>query len=238
VADVWEIGGFSVGTPVRVRFGDCVFDSETRELTRLGQRVHLSPKAFQLLERLLERRPKAMSKEQLHALLWPRTFVADTTLTTLVKEARAAIGDEARAPRFIRTIPAFGYAFSGEVRDERRPAPSGLCCRLLAQGAEISLGEGENVLGRGPESVLWLDDETVSRQHARIRVETDRAVLEDLSSKNGTFLRGERVGAPAELHDGDEIRLGDVEVRFRCYRSPQSTRSASPGVGGAGREPS
>lgn len=227
-----------MGTPIRIRFCDCVFDSETRELTRLGQRVHLSPKAFQLLERLLERRPKAVSKEQLHALLWPRTFVADTTLTTLVKEARAAIGDDARAPRFIRTIQAFGYAFSGEVRDERGPAPSGLCCRLLGQGAEISLGEGENVLGRGPESVLWLDDETVSRQHARIRVETDRALLEDLSSKNGTFLRGERVDSPAELHDGDEIRLGTVALRFRCYRSPQSTRSATPGRDGMGREPS
>jgi DNA-binding winged helix-turn-helix (wHTH) protein len=221
---------------MRVRFGDCVFDSETRELTRLGSRVHLSPKAFQLLERLLERRPKALSKEQLHESLWPRTFVADTTLTTLVKETRAAIGDDARAPRFIRTIPAFGYAFSGEVREERGPSPSGLCCRLVGQGSEVNLGEGENVLGRGPDSVLWLDDETVSRRHARIRIENECALLEDLESRNGTFLRSERLRAPAELRDGDEIRLGSVVVRFRCYRSPGSTKSATPGTRGASPE--
>ncbi|MEP6470666.1 MAG: FHA domain-containing protein [Acidobacteriota bacterium] len=212
---------------MRVQFGDCVLDSETRELTRLGERVHLSPKAFRLLELLLERRPKAVSKEQIHGLLWPRTFVEDTALTTLVKEARAAIGDNARAPRFVRTVPAFGYAFSGEAERERGKALTGISCRVVGQGAEVTLAEGDNILGRGEESVLWLDDETVSRRHARIRVGDGKALLEDLSSKNGTFLRGERLEGPAELNDGDEFCVGVVSLRFRRHRTPDSTRSVS-----------
>jgi DNA-binding winged helix-turn-helix (wHTH) protein len=210
---------------MRVQFGDCVLDSETRELTSLGERVHLSPKAFRLLELLLERRPKALSKEELHGLLWPRTFVSDTALTTLVKEARAAIGDKGRAPRFVRTVPAFGYAFSGEVRREN--VRSGISCRLVGQGSEVTLAEGDNILGRGDDSVLWLDDETVSRRHARIRVGEGKALLEDLSSKNGTFLRGERLEGPAELQDGDEFCVGVVPLRFRRYRTPDSTRSVT-----------
>lgn len=212
---------------MRVQFGDCVLDSETRELTRLGERVRLSPKAFRLLELLLERRPRALSKEELHGLLWPRTFVSDTALTTLVKEARAAIGDNGRAPRFVRTVPAFGYAFSGEVRREK--VASGTSCRLVGQGSEVTLAEGDNILGRGEESVLWLDDETVSRRHACIRVGEGKAVLEDLSSKNGTFFQGERLDGPTELQDGDEFCVGVVPLRFRRYRTPDSTRSVTSG---------
>jgi DNA-binding winged helix-turn-helix (wHTH) protein len=210
---------------MRLRFGDCVFDRETRELARLGQPIRVSPKAFRLLELLLERRPRALSKEQLHELLWPRTFVTDAALTTVVKEARAAIADDARV--LIRTVPGFGYAFSGEAQPERALDRTGICYRLVGQGAEVSLAEGDNVLGRGPDSVLWLDHETVSRRHARIRVEGARILLEDLASKNGTFLRGKRIDSPAELRDGDELHLGEVGLRFRRYGAPGSTRSAA-----------
>lgn len=214
---------------MRVRFGDCVLDTETRELSRVGEPIRVAPKVFRLLELLLERRPKAVSKEQFHELLWPRTFVTDAALTSVVKEARAAIGDDARKPRFIRTVPGFGYAFTEDVRPERGSNRPGLSFRIAGQGAEVNLAEGDNVLGRGSDSILWIDHDTVSRRHARIRVEEGRAVLEDLASKNGTFLRGVRVDAPTELADGDEFRLGDVPVRFRRYETPASTRSAARG---------
>ncbi|HEY7575129.1 MAG TPA: winged helix-turn-helix domain-containing protein, partial [Thermoanaerobaculia bacterium] len=173
---------------MRVRFGDCVFDAETRELLCAGRPARVSPKAFQLLGVLLDKRPRALSKDEIHAALWPKTFVADTTLTTLVKELRAVLGDDAEEPRYIRTVPAFGYAFSGEARDVRRRPPSGFFCRLIGPDSEAGLSDGDNVIGRGPESVLWVDDETVSRAHARIRVEGERAILEDLDSHNGTFV--------------------------------------------------
>ena len=212
---------------MRVRFGDCVLDTETRELSRAGEPIRVPPKVFRLLELLLERRPKAVSKEQIHELLWPRTFVSDAALTSVVKETRAAIGDDARKPRFIRTVPAFGYAFSDDVRPERAPDRGDVFHRVAGQGAEVNLAEGDNVLGRGSESILWIDHETVSRRHARIRVDEGKATLEDLGSKNGTFLRGERIEGPAELRDGDEFRLGDVPLRFRRYDTPASTKSTA-----------
>jgi DNA-binding winged helix-turn-helix (wHTH) protein len=213
---------------MRVRFGDCVFDSETRELTRDGRAVRLSPKAFQLLGLLLETRPKALSKDHIHAALWPKTFVADTALTTLVKELRAAIGEEAEEPRFVRTLPAFGYAFSGEAREVRRRPATGFFCRLIGPDSEVGLSEGDNVVGRGPESVLWVDDDTVSRAHARVRVEGLTVTLEDLDSRNGTFVGKRRIHRPTVLRDGDQIRLGHFRLTFRASGSPESTKSTSP----------
>jgi DNA-binding winged helix-turn-helix (wHTH) protein len=215
---------------MRVLFGDCLLDSETRELTRAGQSVHVSPKAFQLLELLLAERPKALAKEVLHERLWPSTFVADTTLTGLVAELRSAIGDDARAPSFIRTLPVFGYSFCGTAMD----APSGAAAqkgcsyRLVWLLREISLGQGENVVGRGPESVAWIDDESVSRRHARIRIAGEEAFLEDLGSKNGTFLKGRRLDSISRLQDGDEIRVGHVSLTFRVFRGEGSTKTAVP----------
>ena len=68
-------------------------------------------------------RPKALSKKALQERLWPSTFVAEANLSNLVAEIRQALGDNARAPRFIRTVHRFGYAFCGEattVRARRR----------------------------------------------------------------------------------------------------------------------
>jgi DNA-binding winged helix-turn-helix (wHTH) protein len=226
---LWEFYGFlREEQPLRLRFGECLFDSETRELTRSGAPVHVSPKGFRLLEILLERRPRAVSRRQLHRLLWPDTFVADATLNSLVAEVRAAIGDESRSARLIRTVPVFGYAFSGEAKSEAGKAGSaGPACRVLWAGRRYDLAPGDNVLGRGPEAAVSLeDDERVSRRHALLHVETDgSATLEDLKSKNGTFLRGKPLKGSAKLEDGDEFVLGDTALQFRCIRGTVSTRS-------------
>src|SRR6266536_2071322 len=111
---------------MRVRFGDCVLDSETRQLFVGGEEVHLQPKAFQFLELLLENRPKALSKDALHEKLWPGTFVSDGTLTSLLAEIRDAVGDDARKSRFVRTVHRFGYAFCGQAQETReRPSAEG-----------------------------------------------------------------------------------------------------------------
>ena len=97
---------------MQVRFSDFVLDTDTRELLRDSRPIHLSPKAFQLLELLVETRPRALPKDTLYNRLWPNTFVVEANLSNLVGEVRAALGDNPRRPRFVRTVHGFGYAFS------------------------------------------------------------------------------------------------------------------------------
>jgi DNA-binding winged helix-turn-helix (wHTH) protein len=206
---------------MRVQIGELLFDGETRDLKRGGAPVHVSPKVFRLLELLLESRPKAVAKEGLIQSLWPGTFVAEGNLARLVAELREAVGDDARKPTLIRTIHGFGYALVGQA-----PAQADVVFRLVLKDREIALEEGENVLGREPDAAAWIDVHSVSRRHARIVVRDGEATLEDLGSKNGTFLRGEAVTAPRALADGDRIRIGTVEMTLRRFTRGVSTESA------------
>ena len=216
---------------VRVRFAEWTFDPSTRELSRNGRAVRLSPKGFELLGYLLERRPDACRKQELHERLWPNTFVSEATLASLVAEVRTALRDNARKPRFVRTVRGFGYAFCGEATEETDPGGTtdeGVCLRLTVGRREVDLREGENVLGRTRDAVVWIEGSSVSRRHARVVVRGDTATLEDLGSKNGTFLRGVRLTEPAPLADGDAFRLGDEWLTFRVYRGTPTDTSGEP----------
>jgi len=204
-----------------------VLDSGTRELACRGRAVPLSPKVFELLELLLERRPGAVAKEAIHDRLWPKSFVSESSLARLAAEARAALADDARKPRYLRTVFGFGYAFCGEAVEERPRVGSGLACRLSIGTQDIPLSPGENVLGRAEGAAVSIPSTKASRRHARIVVEEQRAVLEDLASKNGTFLRGKLIEAPSPLADGDEISIGEVVMTFRITRGEGSTETAS-----------
>jgi DNA-binding winged helix-turn-helix (wHTH) protein len=212
---------------MRIRFGDCVLDSETRQFFVRGEPVHLSSKAFQLLELLLERRPKALSKGQIHDCLWPGTFVSDGRLASLLVEVRSATGDSARKSRFVRTVHGFGYAFSGTAEELRgSPAIAGSrkpIYRLIWGNREIALGPGENLLGREEEAAVWIDDALVSRRHARIVIDETGAVLEDLDSMNGTYLGGKRIKTRRKLADEDELKIGRASMIFRVFKQTAST---------------
>lgn len=215
---------------MRVHFGDCVFDTSARELRRAGRPVHLPPKAFQLLELLLSRRPRPITKAEIRDTLWPDIAVGASSLARVVTDLRSAIGDDARQPRLLRTVHGFGYSFSGETAPEPGPGPKPpdvLACRLLWGDREILLGEGEHLLGRAPDASVRIDSTSVSRRHARIVVSAGRAVLEDLGSKNGTWWRGRRIATPSELADGDVITIGSAVLTFRAPRATVSTQSAA-----------
>ncbi len=209
---------------MRLIFGACVLDTETRQLLRAGEPVHLTPKAFELLQGLLERRPRVLSKAELREQLWPHTHVHEANLPNLVAEVRAAVADDARSPRFIRTVHGFGYAFCGEAAE---PEPAALpeaerpfVYRLAWPGGLAALAEGEYLLGRHANSAVPIEAAAVSRRHARLRISSGQAVLEDLGSRNGTFVMGERLAGPAHLGDGDEFRLGSTLFTFRVFRTP------------------
>jgi DNA-binding winged helix-turn-helix (wHTH) protein len=212
---------------MRLRFADCVFDSDTREVLRTGKPVHVSPKAFALLAVLIERRPKAVSKDELHKILWPETFVSDANLPNLVAELRETLGDDAQEPRILRTVQRFGYAFRAEVAEESDVRPDSPAFRLIWGDREIALRAGENVIGRDEGAALWIDDNLVSRRHARILIDGAGAFLEDLGSKNGTLLGGRKIGSPSRLADEDLITIGPASMIFRILNQTGSTASAS-----------
>jgi DNA-binding winged helix-turn-helix (wHTH) protein len=223
--------GPPIGGLVRISFGEFTLDTESREFFRDGQAVHISPKAFLLLEVLLERRPAAVPKPVLKDRLWPSSHVSEASLASLVAELRFALADDAREPRFIRTVHTYGYAFCGTTdappmaaaapgqRDERT-------CRLVWRDREITLAEGENLLGRDRQAVVWIDSATVSRRHARIVVTDGEALIEDLGSRNGTSVGGKKIQGPVRLADGDHLRLGAATMTFRVFSSSETLPDA------------
>lgn len=213
---------------MRFAFADCVLDSDSREILRAGRSVPLPPKAYALVELLIRQRPRALSKEEIHRHLWRDTHVADASLANLIARLRSALGDSARRPAFIRTVPRFGYAFVGDVEERPSPdaAPQGVpVFKLIWGDREFALREGENILGREQDAAAWIDVHSVSRRHARIVVTGDTATIEDLGSKNGTFLREEAVTQPRALRDGDRLKIGTVPMTVRRYVGGVSTES-------------
>ncbi len=206
---------------MRTRFGEFTLDSATRQLVRDGGEIHISPKAFELLSTLLARRPVVVTKQDLFQTIWPDTFVSEANLNVLVGEVRRAIDDDTRAPRFIRTVHGVGYAFCGEATDIdgaagiRAAHPARFW--LEAKDRIYTLDAGDHTIGRDPRCEVWLNDDSVSRRHARIHVtaEPAAAMLDDLGSTNGTFIGRRRIEEPSALVDGTRIKVGSVELRFR-----------------------
>ena len=211
---------------MKIRFGEYTLDWNRRQLFHEECPVHLQPKALELLKLLIDHRPRALSKAELHERLWPSTFVSDGTLTSLVAELRGTIGDRGRPARFVRTVQRFGYSFVGEVSEFDLSPPRGsTSCWLIWDAGQAVLREGENILGRDRGLAAWFESIEVSRRHARISLTRGEAVLEDLQSRNGTFVRGDRITSPHRLTDGDQIGLGSVRVTFRAAPADASTES-------------
>lgn len=210
---------------MRLAFGGWILDTDARQLLQGAEPAPLSPKALDLLACLIDSRPNALSKDVLHDRLWPGVFVSDTNLAGLVAEIRRALGDDARTPRYVRTVQRFGYAFAGTVEPVRESsAAEGSACWLVRGKRKIPLADGDNILGRD-ESAGPLASKSVSRRHARIIVDGATAYIEDLGSKNGTFLRGRSIKRREKLADGDAIALGGVALVFRAPSPDRSTRT-------------
>jgi DNA-binding winged helix-turn-helix (wHTH) protein len=209
-------------TAMRVRFGAFVFDRQARQLRRGESPRRLKPQAFELLDLLIARRPAAVSKREIRDRLWPDTFVSESTLSSLAAQVRRALGRE--GARAVRTVHGFGYAFEAEATEERAPGhPVFIEAHLFWNRRTIPLVAGENVIGRDESCSARVDAAGVSRRHARILAEGGRFALEDLGSKNGTYLREKRLTSPGPLEDGDEFRLGQTPVVFRLRRESAPT---------------
>ena len=200
---------------MQICFGPFTLDLDTRQLTRDGGELHLSPKAFELLAGLVEERPKVLSKAVLQQKLWLTSWRRPTCRISWLRFARRSAIRPASPD--IRTAHRFGYAFCGRPDDPRalRDAPERPECWIEWGTKRFPLYPGEHVVGRDADVEIRLDASTVSRRHARLIVKPEGTVLEDFGSKNGTYRGPDRVTTPIRLADGDEIRIGSQLVTFR-----------------------
>lgn len=205
------------------RFGPFLYDAASRGLLRSGEEIPLTHKSRELLLLFLHNPGRLLTREEITEKVWPDLAVTDDAIRFQIAELRKALGGEGEA--FIRTIRGEGYRWETSVKpaadrpvrsaasaDSPRPAHR---FRLVLETREVQLMEGENVIGRDPDAALWVDHPSVSRRHARIVVGGDTATLEDLESKNGTFLNGKRIEKRTALADGDELRIGPETMVLR-----------------------
>jgi DNA-binding winged helix-turn-helix (wHTH) protein len=217
---------------VTYRFGRFSLDRGTRELRTEGTELRISPKAFELLLLLVQHRARAVSKAELQQRLWPSTFVGDTNLATLIAEIRRALGDTAHDSAYVRTVHRFGYRFVSEVAEDDAvdgESPRDVRMYLATSDQRFALADGVVEIGRSSEAAIRIDAAGVSRRHARLVIAGDRARIEDLGSKNGTFVGGKPVAPGCVLKDGDEIRVGPVILTFRLVTPTRPTETMTAG---------
>jgi DNA-binding winged helix-turn-helix (wHTH) protein len=205
-----------------------VVDIGARLVRQEGIDVHLPPKAFELLLILVRNQPNAVPHEQLQATIWPGIHVSETSLAALVTQLRKALGDTAGDGRVIRTLHRVGYAFIGDaVVAGHTPGTGEPVCWLIWRRESIEVRAGESVIGRDRGCAVQIDADSVSRHHARLHVTGREVSLEDLGSKNGTWVSGERIHDTVPLTDGACFRLGSETVRLEFAIDERPTKTAT-----------
>ena len=209
------------------QLGEWLVEPMLDRISRGEQIVQLRPRAMDVLARLAQQAGELVSKRQLIDAVWRTEFVSEHALTQVIAELRAALGDNARNPSYIENIPRRGYRLVATLTPIESPEPTATGpsppVRLEGDEGAFQLAQGTNLIGRTAVAAIHVDRAEVSRCHARIVVEGEVATLEDLGSKNGTFLNGQRLRQPARLADGDEIRICRSAARFRFVVSGEPT---------------
>ena len=141
-----------------------------------------------------------------------------------IAELRTVLHDSADAPAFIRTVRRFGYSFCGDV-SATGEAPATRICWIILNGREIALHNGDNIIGRDPGVTVRIDTPSVSRRHARILVSANDIFVEDLGSKNGTFIRNDRLTGTVRLADLDEVQVGSARLVVRILSGDVKTQT-------------
>jgi DNA-binding winged helix-turn-helix (wHTH) protein len=223
----------------RVRFGVFELDLATGELWKRGAKVALQEQPFQVLARLVARPGELVTREELRRALWPDAVFVDFDhgLNKAVVKIRRALGDLAGSPRYVETLERRGYRFIAPVEPLAATAPPlpgdataprVHIVRFNWQDRAIALGPGAHLIGRDPDSAVWVDSPVVSRRHARIVIGAASVTIEDLGSHNGTYVNDERCDAPRLLAHGDRIRVGPASLVVFDPPEPAAT-ATEPG---------
>lgn len=147
-------------------FGDCQVDTTRFELLRGNRLAPIEPQVLELLIFLIEHRDRAVTRDELFESIWKGRIVSDTTLSSRIKSARHAIGDDGTRQQYIKTIHGRGFRFVGTVdarsADENLPAPTGPADRtgsIRQRPATRYARSGEvhvacQVFGNGPVNLV------------------------------------------------------------------------------------
>jgi len=100
-----------------ISFGDVVIDPDNYELSRGGETVAVEPQVFEVLCYLIEHRDRVVAKDELFDNVWGDRFVSESALSSRIKSARQAVGDDGRRQEIIRTTHGRGYRFIAEVTE-------------------------------------------------------------------------------------------------------------------------
>lgn len=144
-------------------FEDFELDPERHELRRDGVAVEVEPQVFAVLTYLVRHRERVARKEDILAAVWGTTFVSDASLSSRIRDARRAIGDDGAGQRLIKTVHGIGYRFAGEVEERNAvripgpvgPAPTAVRFCTAPDGVRIAMA----TTGSGPPFVKaanWL----------------------------------------------------------------------------------
>ncbi len=217
-------------------FADCVLNLDSRQLFCRGTAVPLEPKAFMLLEVLFKRRPGVVTYIELDELLWPKVYVARSSLARLVSELRAALGDSPTDSQIIRTVYKTGYAFAATVSSPGAGRGVRVAFSLLWNTRVLPLADGEHIAGRDMSCALIVEATTVSRRHARFTVSQGIATVEDLGSSNGTFVNGVAIAGVTRLQHADTVALGKAQLELVAIEpaAPTEMVTRQPGSGATG----
>jgi DNA-binding winged helix-turn-helix (wHTH) protein len=127
---------------MKLTFATCEIDTDARELRRAGTAVHLEPQVFDLLVYLVRNHARVVSKDELLDAVWQGRIVSETALSSRIKAARQAIGDDGNEQRLIKTVHRRGFRFVGAVTETTEAAAE----RAESAGATVA---GETIAG-GP----------------------------------------------------------------------------------------
>lgn len=230
----------------RFRFGDFELDLFAYVLRYRGERVKVERIPMELLSLLVANAGRLVDRSEIQATVWGRGvfFERDAAINTAARKVRQALGDDLEQPRFIETVVRKGYKFIAPVERLSQkttsavagPGPSSARWRRNFPSYSVTRGKkefmldgGENLIGRDPAARVFVDHAAVSRRHASITVDAKQVLLEDLKSRNGTFLNGRKVDAPTPLQHGAVIGVGPITLTFVALSTPGSTATLSSG---------
>lgn len=205
------------------RFADCELDTERFELRRGGAVQKVEPQVFEILRYLVERHDQFIAKEELHRAIWQGRVVSDAAMSSRIKAARRAIGDNGTEQRLIRTVHGRGLRFVAPVMSDDLRQPED---RAPAQQPEPDGGEA-NATGLSQEVLLSADVHLSELLNGDSPAAAAEAAL--LSARAILRSKIERSGGQVVAAEGAGItaRFGSAVDALECAASLQRWRSGS-----------